>query len=471
MNRAQPRCSPDIRPASPAPTTGRPGSQGTCLTFVLMIVLAGCGGGASAPQNVSPEKAPLPELQADVLTLAPTRWPQIVRSQGSLMVDEITVVGAKVSGRVEEVPVDLGDGVTPQTVLLKLDQRDLELTVAQAEAALLQARAAVGLTAEEPLESLNPLTSPPVREAQATLEEIRLRRERVQRLREQRAATETEWQEVLAAEKVAEAQLASAINTVQERLALIRVRAADLALARQRLADAVVTAPFCGIVQQRHVAPGMFVQVGQAIVTLVRTNPLRYRGTLPERYAQGLTVGQTVWVAVQSGAEPCHSQVSRISPALDPGSRALTFEAEVDNSDGRFHAGQFAEATVEIDPGRQALVVPAAAVVEFAGIEKVWKVADGLCREQPVQTGERRDGWVEVVEGLSAGDVILVEGSLGRAARVSPQARWSVRADGPGLVAQTPGSAPLPPARVVVERTAKSPDPPEDVQTDSSAGP
>jgi multidrug efflux pump subunit AcrA (membrane-fusion protein) len=170
-----------------------PGPRGICC-LPLLIAVAGCGAGATAPQSVSPPQAQLPELTADVLKLSLTRWPLFVRSQGSLTADEITVVGAKVAGRVDEVHVDLGDEVTPQTVLLTLDRREFELAAAQAEAALLQARAAVGLAPEAPLGSLDPLASPPVREAQAVLDEVRLRRERVRRLYEQRAATETEWQ-------------------------------------------------------------------------------------------------------------------------------------------------------------------------------------------------------------------------------------------------------------------------------------
>jgi membrane fusion protein (multidrug efflux system) len=262
---------------------------------------------------------------------------------------------------------------------------------------------------------------------------------------------------VQAAEKVAEAQLASALNAVNEKIALIRVRAAELALARQRLEDAEIVAPFCGIVQQRHVAPGSFVQVGQAIVTLVRTHPLRYRGVLPERYAHWLSIDQPVRVMLPAGADPCLSQVSRISPSLDPASRSLTFEAEVDNAGGRLRAGQFAEATVEIDSNRQALVVPAGAIVEFAGTEKVWKVADGRCREHPVQTGERREGWVEIVHGLSAGDVILVDGGLGREARVRPQTWLALRADAPALIVQSPPGAQPAPAHPPADTTSRRP--------------
>src|SRR5690606_2333426 len=93
---------------------------------------------------------------------------------------------------------------------------------------------------------------------------------------------------------------------------------------------------------------------------------------------------------------------------------------EIDNSDGALRAGLFAEAQVVLNPTARALVIPQSALHEFAGAEKVWKVVDGTAAEQVVRTGRRRDGRVEVIEGLSPGDVILLDASVGRVARIQP---------------------------------------------------
>ncbi len=105
---------------------------------------------------------------------------------------------------------------------------------------------------------------------------------------------------------------------------------------------------------------------------------------------------------------------------MDLASRSLTFEARWDNSQGNLKPGLFAEAEVTVDPDAQALVIQESSLVEFAGAQKIWKVVDGNAKEQLVRPGRRQNKLVEVLEGLNAGDQILVNGSLGRVAQVVP---------------------------------------------------
>lgn len=381
------------------------------------VVVTGCGQAPAPTAAGAPEQ---PVLRCEVLTVSAQTWPTIVRVPGSLLADETAVVGAKVAGRVAEVNVELGDTVSLHAPLATLDREEFLLQVAQAQAQLQQARAAVGLEPDEPLETLVPENAPPVREAKAVWDEAQTKSKRWRELRQRNAVSESDFEQVMAAEQVAAAQYAAALNGVHEKIALIGVRAAELSLAQQRLADTVVPAPFQGLVRERHVAPGSFVQVGQPIATIVRIDPLHFRGMMPERHARRLALGQGVRLRIEAVAETQTASVTRISPSLDPLSRALLFEAEVANPDGRLRSGVFAEADVTVDADALALVVPDSAVVEFAGVEKVWKVVDGTAQEQVVLTGERRDGRVEIVSGISAGDVLLVDGSEGRVARVEP---------------------------------------------------
>jgi RND family efflux transporter MFP subunit len=383
---------------------------------LFLAAVVGCGG--SATDDVIAVNQPAPPIRAEVLSIERAAWPTMVRTQGSLFADEVAVVGAKVAGRIAEVHVELGDVLKAGDPLVTLDQEEFRLQVAQAEAQLQQTRAAVGLRPDDPVESLDPENSPPVREAKAVWDEAKAKRDRARQLRSQNTVTQAELEQMVAAEQVAAAQHASAINSVNEKIALIGVRAAELSLARQRLSDAVIPAPFDGLVDERHVAPGAFVQIGVPIVTLVRDNPLHFRGRMPERHSRRLRVGQEVRLQVEAVAQPRVVQVTRISPTLDPLSRSLLFEARVDNADGLLWAGIFAEAEVVIDSDAEKIVVPESAVAEFAGVEKVWKVVDGSAQEQIVLTGERRDGRIEIIDGLAPGDAILGDADLGRVARV-----------------------------------------------------
>lgn len=386
-------------------------------TILACFLAPGCSDETGG--NPQPTRAVEPAaLTADVITVEPKEWPTWVRAQGSLVADEVAVIGAKVEGRVADVHVDLGDVVEAGAPLITIDDEKFRLEVSQAEAQQAQARAAVGLKPDEDVEQLEPESSPPVREAKALWDEAIAQRRRLEQLRQRDAVTEADLEQALAAEDVAAAQYESAVNSVREKIALIGVRTAELELAQQRVDDTVVAAPFDGVVQVRHVAPGTYLQVGQPVVTLVRTNPLYFRGMLPEREARRLAIGQTVRLQIESVPETREATVTRISPTLDERTRALLFEAQLDNSDGSLRAGWFAEAEVVVDPAAEAIAVPASSVVEFAGVEKVWKVVDGMSQEQVVLTGGRRENGIEIIDGLSLGDRILLNASGGRVARV-----------------------------------------------------
>lgn len=387
-----------------------------CL--LAWVSLVGCHSATEA--TAPPQEKELPELRTTVTEVAKQSWPTIVRVQGSLAADEVTTVGAIVAGRVMEVQVDLGDHVDAGASLVSLAREDFELAVTQAEAQLSQARAAVGLKPGDDVNGLDPLNAPPVREARAMWDEAKQQVERQRQLHTQNASSDAQLQQAEAAERVAEARHASAINSVREKIALISVRTAELALARQHLADSVITSPFEGIIQTRLVAPGTYVQVGQPLIDLIRTSTLRFRGAMPERHAQSLRPGQRLLLQIESIAEPREVTVSRISPALDETSRALTFEATVMNPTSDLRPGLFAEADVNLDPDATSIVIPRSAVVRFAGVEKVWRVENGMAREVLVQVGREEHDQVEVLDGLSPGDTILLRGVEGKQAKVIP---------------------------------------------------
>ncbi|MFN4258768.1 MAG: efflux RND transporter periplasmic adaptor subunit [Gemmataceae bacterium] len=336
-------------------------------------------------------------------------WPTTVRVQGSLLSDEEAIISAKVAGRVQVAAVDRGVAVEDGEVLIKLETREYALQVRQAEGQVAQIRAKLGLTGEETAQVIDRHKAPQVMQLQALLEEARFKAERARVLYGRNAIPLEELQRNEIALRVIQAQYAAALNEVEEQLALLALRKTDLALAQQRLADATIRASFAGTIQERHVAPGVFVNPGDPVVTLVRTDPLRFRASVPEREANRIHVDEDVYIYLENQSAPLCAKITRVSPALDLESRSLVIEATVPNPGGRLRAGLFAEAEIVVAPDAQTLAVPESAVTEFAGVEKVMIYDGQQAREQRIVSKRRDKGLVEISDGLTVGQWVILE--------------------------------------------------------------
>jgi hypothetical protein len=98
-----------------------------------------------------------------------------------------------------------------------------------------------------------------------------------------------------------------------------------------------------------------------------------------------------------------------LSPSIQEQNRTLVVEAEVANREGRLRPGTFARAEIVVEAGSAAVLVPATAIVTFAGIEKVFGVKDGLAVEKRIRTGRKAGDRVEILEGVVAGEPVVVE--------------------------------------------------------------
>ncbi|MGB5037413.1 MAG: HlyD family efflux transporter periplasmic adaptor subunit, partial [Blastocatellia bacterium] len=122
-----------------------------------------------------------------------------------------------------------------------------------------------------------------------------------------------------------------------------------------------------------------------------------------------VSVGQSVIVRTEGDSAEARGTVARVSPVITETNRVLVVEVEVDNSAGRLKPGRFARAEISTGGGGTALLVPAGAVVSFAGIRKVFAVRDGKAIERTIVVGRTSDGLIEVTEGLKAGDEIVAD--------------------------------------------------------------
>jgi len=369
----------------------------------------------------APEKPKIAEapaevfVQAPVFTVEPVLWPILVRCQGALVADEFTTVSAKVAGRVRSVHFEIGDRVSANSILVELDSEDYQLQAEQADAQLAQARASVGLKPGDPVENLNPDNAPPVREARAIWDESTNGLARIRALVLRDAISDSDLEIAESAEKVASAKYASAQNGVREKIAIIRVQTALKNLAQQRLEETKVYTPMDSQVQSKLISVGTYVQPGQPLLSLLRTSKLRFRSSVPERYAHQIQVGQKVTLQFDMSGQTREAVVSRINAELDAMNRSLGFEVDIDNSDDSLKSGFFGEATIELDAEAKSIALPLASVQRFAGIDKVWKVIDGKVKEQVVLVGATRGSMAEIRSGVKEGEMLFQEASQGKA--------------------------------------------------------
>lgn len=387
--------------------------------LALVLLLTACG--PKTPERAASATAATNIVRPVQMALA-TRasLARGVRAIGELAAREESTLSVKVSGRLQDIAVDVGSAVRTGDVLARVEPQDYELQLRQAEALLAQVRARLGLPVDVDSDRFDPREASTVKLAAARLEEAQRNRDRATRLAGQGISSQSEQDSADAAYEVAANVLRDAIEEVNNRLAQLTQRRVEVEIARKRLSDSSIRAPFDGLVQRRTASPGEYVAAGTPVVTLVAVNPLRLRLEVPEREAAAVRSGQRVLVSIEGETNTPVGVISRVSPAIDRESRMLMVEADVPN-DGTLRPGSFAQAEIIVLEQDEALLVPAAAVATFAGVEKVFTVQDGRAREHTVTTGRRLTNLVEIVHGLAGGETVVLEpGPLQNGQAISP---------------------------------------------------
>lgn len=378
----------------------------TLALLVLSLVASACKSDypSSSASSVAGEAKQVQLLQVREQFLDRT-----VIANGTLAVDEEASISFKVAGKLSSISIDLGTVVKKGSVIAQLDTTDFDLRVQQAEAALQQARVRLGLDPTGTSDSIDPATTGVVRQAKAVWDEAKSALDRARQLQKSGVIAKSELDTVESQYRVADARYQDAIEEVRTRQAVLLQRRSEVAFAKQQRDDAVLRAPFDGAIAERMATSGEFVAAGAPVAKLVRLSPLRMRAEVPEREAAGVSVGQSVIVRTEGDSAEARGTVARVSPVITETNRVLVVEVEVDNSAGRLKPGRFARAEISTGGGGTALLVPAGAVVSFAGIRKVYAVRDGKAIERTIVVGRTSDGLIEVTEGLKAGDEIVAD--------------------------------------------------------------
>ena len=322
------------------------------FALVALALLAGCAEEPTGGRASTPATVTTVEV-------VPKPWRDTIQALGTARANESVLVTAKVTETVVRVNFEDGDLVEAGDVLVDLSGR--------AEMAGLEEAAA----------------------------EFRESQKQYQR------------QQQLAAQKLIPA---GQLDTQRAAMESARAR---LDATRARLSDRVITAPFAGVLGFRQVSPGTLVTPGTTIASLDDVSVMKLDFSVPESFLSALAPGQAI--NATSVAYPDRDfigEVVTIDSRVDPVTRPVTVRASLPNPDRLLRPGMLL--TVEVfQPERQALVVPEIAVIQVSRSAHVYRVKpDDTVEQVDVELGQRRRGEVEILDGLSAGDRIVVDGAV-----------------------------------------------------------
>jgi RND family efflux transporter MFP subunit len=372
---------------------------------VVALLNAACKSGYPVSAKNAPDAKEVRSVKTAQVSDIPME--RAVTVSGTLVAQDQATVSAKVPGRVQTIAVDLGSVVRKGQVIAQLEQQDYNLRLQQAEAALAQARARVGLSPDGKDEQVDPEKTATVRQARALLDDAKLKLERARSLLEKGVIAQAQLDAAEADYKVALSRYQDGIEEIRNRQGLVVQRRSEREIARQQLTDSTISAPFDGVVQEKRTSVGEYLAAGTPIVNLVRMDPLRLRAEIPEREAHNVKQGLQVRVTVEGDTNVYTGIIARLSPSITEQNRMLIVEAEVRNN-GRLRPGSFARADIVADARSLSPAVPINAVVSFAGIDKIITIQDGKALEKPVTVGRRAGDWIEVLSGVKTGDTVIV---------------------------------------------------------------
>ena len=375
----------------------------SAIGLALPVLLA-CGCSSTRANSSAVPKA----VPAHIYTVAEETTQRRVQSVGSLYALEESSLSSPVEARVDQVLADVGDVVGEGQPLILLDKQELQFEVDRQQGLVRQVRAQLGIGPNDPPPAdARQLAS--VQKAEADRFDAERKYKRAEELFKDKLISQQQFDEATSRNDSTQATYDLAIQEVNRLKAQLISNEATERLAEKKLADATIRAPFPGSIKSRDVHPGEYLKVQSPVLILVRTDRLRARLAVPERWAGWVKDGATVDLQVEAfPGQTFQGKITRINPSVSQDSRTFEVEAMIDNHDGRLKPGFFVQASLPSEKAEKALFVPDAAVNYRYGVYKIFLLNGDHVSERQVrpagQTEDEKGRRFEIAEGLKAGD-------------------------------------------------------------------
>lgn len=330
-----------------------------CILAASLLVMAGCGQKDKKQTPAAGANRPSGPPRVDVFVVKAEPFAENLEVPGTVIANEATEIHPEVSGRIIRLNVAEGKFVSRGTLLAKLYDADL-----QAQLKKLEVQLQIAQTNEE-------------RSAQ-----------------------------LLRIQGISKADYDASLLNVNN----IK---ADMDLIRTSITKTEIRAPFDGKLGLKNISPGAYVTPTTIIAVINQTSQLKLDFTIPEKYSAQLKIGQIVDFNFEGAPEKYKARVIATESAVTETTRSLKVRALIQSREGgHLLPGAFAKVQLHFDPNPNALLVPTQAVLPQARGKKIIRYEGGVANFIDVTTGVRDSARVQILEGLKAGDTIVVTGLL-----------------------------------------------------------
>ncbi|MCX8030046.1 MAG: efflux RND transporter periplasmic adaptor subunit [Thermodesulfovibrionales bacterium] len=307
-----------------------------------------------------------------------------IETTGSLIPYEEVIVSAEIDGIIKEIKVEEGSPVSKGTLIATINETDYDLDVKRNEAVL--------------------------RQAQATLENVKLEFQRKSALYKEQLITQQQFDDVTTRLALAEAELERAKST--------------LFLSKQKLIKTKIYSPIDGFIKEKKVSAGNYARNGSNLFVIIKNNPIKLTFTVSEKDIGKLKKGQEITFRVDAYRDKdFKGKVNIIYPNLDEKTRSLQVEALSPNLDGLLKPGLFAKITLFTDEPKEAILIPAISLLYEAENIRAFIIEGDVAKRRNLKIGQkykfsqktddkesRTIEYVEVIEGIKEAEIVVTAG-------------------------------------------------------------
>jgi HlyD family secretion protein len=387
-------------------------------TSSLLLLLAGCSKDKGDKE---------PTVSVQVAPVEKTTIEHVVKTQAILFPKQQAAIVSKISAPVQKFLIKRGSPVHKGQLLAVLENRDLSAAAQDTQGAFSQAQATYATTTAAGVPEEMQKAEADAQQAKKALDAQEKVYQSRQQLYEQGALPRKELDQSGVEVTQARNQYAitqrhldtlQAVGKQQE----LKAAAGQLESAKGKYLGAAaqlsyseIRSPIDGVVTDRPLYPGEMAAAGTAIVTVMDVSSVIAKAHIPQADAALLKIGDKGTMTVPGLDEPVEGTVTVVSPALDPNSTTVEVWLEAKNPKQQLKPGTSAQLSLTAKTVKDALVVPAAAVITAADGTTVVMVAgsDGKAHQKAVKLGIKQDDDVQILEGVSDGDKVVSTGAYG----------------------------------------------------------